>query len=93
LQILSVRCLVTGPNKPANPQPVAAGVSWISSKSLKCDVKTLQLKCDIDHIARSKCGDERHGTGHPAMIEKRRPALPNGRFRVNGLFAAVPQIE
>jgi hypothetical protein len=34
-----------------------------------------------------------YGTGDAAMIEKRRRALPNGRLRVNGLFAAVPQID
>jgi hypothetical protein len=60
---------------------------------LKGEAKRLQLKCDMDHITRLKCGGEMHGTGQAAMIEKRRPALPNGRLRVNGLFAAVPQIE
>jgi hypothetical protein len=34
-----------------------------------------------------------NGTGHPAMIEKCRPALPFMTLRVNGLFAALPQIE
>jgi hypothetical protein len=47
----------------------------------------------MDHITRAKCGGKMHGTGYAAMIEKRRRALPNGRLRVNGLFAALPQIE
>jgi hypothetical protein len=34
-----------------------------------------------------------NGTGHAAMIEKCRPALPFMTLRVNGLFAALPQIE
>ncbi|HXL30639.1 MAG TPA: hypothetical protein VN968_15305 [Bradyrhizobium sp.] len=93
MQILSMRSLVTGPNKPANPQPVAADASSITYNSLKCGVKTLQPKCDINHTARSKCGGKMHGTGHAAVIEKCRRALPNGRLRVNGLFAAVPQID
>jgi hypothetical protein len=40
-----------------------------------------------------KCGGGTHGTGDAGMIEKCRPALPYGRFRVNGLFVAMPQIE
>jgi hypothetical protein len=44
LQILSVRCLVTRPNKPANPQPVAADASSITSKSLKYDMKNATTK-------------------------------------------------
>jgi hypothetical protein len=93
LQILSVRSLVTDPNKPAKSQPVAADASSITSKSLKGGVKTLQLECDIGHIARPKCGGKKHGTGQAAVIEKCCRALPSGRFRVNGLFAAVPQID
>jgi hypothetical protein len=47
----------------------------------------------MDHITWAKCGGKMRGTGHAAMIEKCRPALPFMTLRVNGLFAALPQIE